>query len=197
MTRKKISPLPSDSILLELFSTLGSIYEIQQRLGIEISRKRIKRRLGVLGVDLSHYPDGTEILRASGAKKGRESFAATTKERFEVEIAPILFRKNSPIKPHLVRRYFSRWNKVFNWVEEKCESCLMGPEWQGKKLVLQIDHRNGDSLDNRLENLRLLCPNCHSQSETFCGGKLKGRKKSQETTLLKRQNRVLQYSLEF
>lgn len=45
--------------------------------------------------------------------------------------------------------------------------CGLSHEWNGKQLVLQIDHINGDWLDNRAENLRFLCPNCHSQTETF------------------------------
>ena len=40
--------------------------------------------------------------------------------------------------------------------------------WNDKKLSLQLDHINGDNSDNRLENLRFLCPNCHTQTETYC-----------------------------
>ncbi len=40
--------------------------------------------------------------------------------------------------------------------------------WRGKSLTLHVDHINGVHSDNRLENLRFLCPNCHSQTDTFC-----------------------------
>lgn len=51
---------------------------------------------------------------------------------------------------------------------ERC-ICGQGPTWHGQRLVLQLDHINGDRTDNRLENLRILCPNCHSQTLTFTG----------------------------
>lgn len=52
---------------------------------------------------------------------------------------------------------------------EECAECKMSPIWNGKKLILVLDHINGVSNDNRLENLRLLCPNCNSQTDTFAG----------------------------
>lgn len=54
--------------------------------------------------------------------------------------------------------------------KEECEDCGIGPFWNGKKLVLQLDHRDGDSLNNRLINLAICCPNCHTQTATFCRG---------------------------
>lgn len=64
----------------------------------------------------------------------------------------------------LKRRIFS--DKIF---ENKCSECGCLPIWNGKKLTIHLDHINGDNTDHRIENLRMLCPNCHSQTETFGG----------------------------
>lgn len=45
-------------------------------------------------------------------------------------------------------------------------------DWLGKPIVLHLDHINGKNTDNRIENLRLLCPNCHTQTETYCRGQI-------------------------
>lgn len=55
-------------------------------------------------------------------------------------------------------------------IPQECASCGIGPTWNGKPLTLTLEHKNGVWNDNRLENLEILCPNCHSQTSTYCGG---------------------------
>ncbi|HEX6117205.1 MAG TPA: HNH endonuclease signature motif containing protein [Solirubrobacterales bacterium] len=66
-------------------------------------------------------------------------------------------------RSHLKQRLLSDGLK-----RNRCERCGL-TEWQGKPLNMQLHHRNGDGTDNRLENLEILCPNCHAQTDTYGG----------------------------
>lgn len=67
-----------------------------------------------------------------------------------------------------------------NILKKECYICGQTPEWNGKKLILILDHINGIYNDNRIDNLRMICPNCNSQLDTFCGRKNKGKIKKKE-----------------
>ncbi|GHG02799.1 hypothetical protein Shyd_21600 [Streptomyces hydrogenans] len=68
-------------------------------------------------------------------------------------------------RTHLLRRALREVG-----TREECAECGTGPEWLGKPMTLEIDHVNGDWSDDRRENLRLLCPNCHAVTDTWCRG---------------------------
>ena len=61
--------------------------------------------------------------------------------------------------------------------ENRCEQCGI-TEWQGKPLNMQLHHKDGDGTNNTLENLELLCPNCHAQTDTYGGRNGHRRKKA-------------------
>lgn len=84
-------------------------------------------------------------------------------DRRAIPLEEVLVKNSKYSRGNLKRRLI-----VEGLLDNKCYECGCGPEWNGKDLVLQLEHKNGDGLDNRLENLSVLCPNCHSQTKTFC-----------------------------
>ncbi|MGW2028832.1 HNH endonuclease signature motif containing protein [Streptomyces sp. NPDC001811] len=68
-------------------------------------------------------------------------------------------------RTYLLRRALSEVG-----VPEECAECGTGPEWGGQPMTLEVDHIDGDWSDDRRENLRLLCPNCHAATGTWCRG---------------------------
>lgn len=90
--------------------------------------------------------------------RGKSAISTTQKKVNKSE----LFCKNSKHSRLVLRRTIIRENLL----PYKCAICGL-TEWQGKTLSLELDHINGENNDNRLENLRFLCPNCHSQTDTY------------------------------
>lgn len=80
-----------------------------------------------------------------------------------VPLEELLVRGRRTNRAHLKARLIAAGLK-----ENRCEECRIS-DWQGKPLVMQLHHCNGDGRDNRLENLKFLCANCHSQTETYGG----------------------------
>jgi hypothetical protein len=85
-----------------------------------------------------------------------------------------VFCENSRVAPSQVKKIIRKKNVL----PDMCAICGIPPEWNGKPLVLQMDHINGIRNDHRLENLRMVCANCHSQTDTYCA---KNKKRRQPT----------------
>jgi 5-methylcytosine-specific restriction endonuclease McrA len=130
--------------------------------------KSIKDMLSYFGLE-SHGNNNKTLqdrLKQEGLSYGnlstRYKHPGLKKEAIPLE--KVLVENSSYYRGHLKRRIINK-----NLIPYICDICKQEPIWKKKKLVLILDHINGIHNDNRLENLRFLCPNCNSQTSTFAG----------------------------
>lgn len=138
-----------------------SMGEVLRRLGLDVlggHHTHISRRVRALGIDTSHFTPFHRAAR-TGPRPG-------PKELLTV-LAPSRTRR---VPGDRLRRALTALG-----VPEVCARCGTEPLWRGRPLPLEVDHVDGDWRNNRPENLRLLCPNCHSVTDTFRGRAKGGR----------------------
>ena len=73
--------------------------------------------------------------------------------------------------------------------KHQCELCLL-EEWQGRAIPLELHHKDGNNTNNDLSNLCFLCPNCHSQTENYCGKNNSGKTKISDEEILEAYNKT-------
>jgi hypothetical protein len=133
-----------------------SVAQVMERLGLDprrkLGRRAVERRMRERGVDPSALP-GQGWSRANGDPPRYR------KPLSEILVAGRVISSTEKLKERLVGEGILDW---------RCAVCCL-ETWRSKRLVLQLDHINGDRRDNRIGNLRFLCPNCHSQTDTFAG----------------------------
>ncbi len=135
-----------------------SMAGVLRMLGLKMAggtHNHLSRRIKAFGIDTSHFlGKGSNCgPRHKGCKQ------RTCEEVF------VLRTSGYRQKARILRRLLLESGRLF-----RCEGdgCPLRNSWLGKPLVLQVNHKNGNWLDDRLENLEFLCPNCHSQTPTFC-----------------------------
>jgi hypothetical protein len=110
----------------------------------------LKKWIEIWGISTEHFDP--RAARRAGSVGGRRPLA-------EVLVVESQFRRT-----HLKHRLFEEGLKG-----RECEICGQREMWRGRRLSLILDHVNGVRNDNRLENLRIVCPNCAATLDTHCG----------------------------
>lgn len=133
--------------LEQIVKTSFSYAEVLSKLGYGTSQggnhKTLKKRIQYYNISTQHF-----------------HITASKRDWSDTEI----FCEDSKASQSKLRRTF----KARNFIEYECAICGLAPFWNGKSLVLTLDHKNGKNKDNRIENLQWVCPNCDRQSNTYC-----------------------------
>lgn len=141
----------------DLVSKSYTIGAILKEFGLENkggNSNTVQRRIKEENIDISHISLG---IGCNKNKKFPNKKRMTTNEQLFVENC---IQTRSVVRNRIIK------DKL---IEYKCQECGLPPEWNNKPLSLQLEHKNGISNDNRLENLCFLCANCHSQTGTYAG----------------------------
>lgn len=135
-------------------ASASSIKEAIENLGLRAAGGNYK------AFRLACERHGLTLPRATGLSQTRAARESNRRSNNEIFVENSDYTNRSLLKKRLYEM----------GIPEECVSCGLGPEWNGKRLTLTLEHKNGVWNDHRIENLEILCPNCHSQTDTFCGG---------------------------
>jgi hypothetical protein len=145
----------TDDEIRDAYEGARSVAEIMRRLGLDPTKKRgrrhLERRIEGLGLDFG------VLLGKRWAQGSKHTSQGRPLQEILVERSD--YRSMHTLKKRLIGE---------GLLEPACAVCSLR-DWQERPIVLHLDHINGDRTDHRLENLRFLCPNCHSQTDTYCG----------------------------
>ena len=132
-------------------TNINQILRILGKKGTNEYYNQIKKILADNNIDTSHFVNGERFV---------DNFKKPVKPLAEYLVSGAT-TNISKLREKLLKKGVK---------EHKCENPECGlSEWHGKPIPLQLHHINGDRTDNRLENLQLLCPNCHAMTDNYCG----------------------------
>ncbi len=145
--------------LNELCKSSYSYAEVLRKAGRKQgggSQATLRKKIEEFGIDISHFT-GQRWQDSPNQQDNNPSRELYTLEQ--------VFIQNSPVTQKVLRGYIERHKLL----EYKCQTCGCDGHWQNGIIALEVDHINGENTDNRIENLRYLCPNCHALTETYRG----------------------------
>ena len=149
----------TDEQIIQAVYVSDSMYGVLRNIGASVKSGAtwtlIKNRIIKLNLSTSHFKRPTDI-RADNNRLPWEKVLVYDR---------LNGKRESTVK---LKRCMIEYG-----IKEIC-SCGQGLKWNDKILNLQIEHKNGNPIDNKPENLEFLCPNCHSQTSTFCGKNKEG-----------------------
>jgi hypothetical protein len=153
----KISKQELDNVVKKSMSLTQVLQGLQINYSSGSNFDKLKKLLDFYQVDYKHISIGIHHA------KGKSNLANIKRTPLnEILIENSKFKNSTSLKKRLLREGI---------LKNICDVCGLSDEWNGQKLVLQMDHINGKHSDNRLENLRIICPNCHTQTKTYAGRK--------------------------
>lgn len=145
-----------DAQLVRVLPGARSVGQVIDELGLARSSpsyRRVRARIVELGLDTGH-------LVGQGWRRGSATPVTPARPLEEILVRDSSYRgTTSRLRDRLV---------LEGILEQRCARCGL-TQWNGEPAPLELDHVNGDPTDNRLENLRILCANCHAQTPTYCG----------------------------
>lgn len=150
--------VPKDR-LQNILDTSSTYKEVLLKLGIDkrsqgTYNRRLHKRIEEDKINLNIFSENSKKFKANAAKKLSKCNAYPDEQ---------VFCKNAKVASESAKnRIMSR-----DLIPYRCKECGCGKEWNGKPISLHLDHINGINNDHTLDNLRFLCPNCHSQTETY------------------------------
>lgn len=142
----------SDEKLIQAVSESNSFAGVLKFFDLKLTGgnySHMSKRIKDAQLDISHF-------KGQGHNKGKPAFTRKTVE----EVFILGNETDRRVKSSVLKRCM-----VEVGIDYVCNSCKIDPFWNGKELVLEINHINGNFWDNRQDNLEFLCPNCHSQEK--------------------------------
>lgn len=145
-------------ILEQAVAASTNMCEVLRHLGLDVvggHHTHISRRIKAYGIDTSHF---TSVVRT---ERMRYNQRRRRPDEILIEDTSTHSRR---IRSDRLRRAMGEVG-----VDERCALCGIEAVWLGEPLPLEVDHIDGNWRNNRIENLRLLCPNCHSTTDSYRG----------------------------